>query len=188
MASVCFLFCLFNTYYLLSNENPLFVILSLVACLFSFLRRVLTFIIYFSHFTLLFAFSFRVKFVWYLWCIVRPLSYSFVSFLFVIICCWFTRVKIVHHRLRLSYLQKYSLTLIIEISRFLMSRFHNLLLLVLHTSLLLCFFLINDDRFLAGGELNVLSDEIKVTSRKGWDLLVVETSFNVCCAVAFTYP
>lgn len=124
-------FFLFNTYYLLSNENPLFVILSLVACLFSFLRRVLTFIINFSHFTLLFAFSFRVKFVWYLWFIVRPLSYSFVSFLFVIICCWFTRVKIVHHRLRLSYLQKYSLTLIIEISRFLMSRFHNLLLLFL---------------------------------------------------------
>lgn len=125
-----FLVFLFNTYYLLSNENPLFVILSLVAC-FTFLRRVLTFIIYFSHFTLLFAFSFRVKFVWYLWFIVRPLSYSFVSFLFVIICCWFTRVKIVHHRLRLSYLQKYSLTLIIEISRFLMSRFHNLLLLFL---------------------------------------------------------
>lgn len=40
-----FLFFLFNTYYLLSNENPLFVILSLVACF--FLRRVLYFIIHF---------------------------------------------------------------------------------------------------------------------------------------------
>lgn len=39
-----FCFFLFNTYYLLSNENPLFVILSLVAC---FLRRVLYFIIHF---------------------------------------------------------------------------------------------------------------------------------------------
>lgn len=118
-----FLF-LFNTYYLLSNENPLFVILSLVACFFT--QSSILYYSFFPHFTLLFTFSFRVKFVWYLWFIVRPLSRIHLSHFII----WFTRVKIVHHRLRLLRLclQKYSLTLIIEISRFLMSRLHNLLL------------------------------------------------------------
>lgn len=177
-----FLFFLFNTYYLLSNENPLFVILSLVACFFT--QSSILYYSFFPHFTLLFTFSFRVKFVWYLWFIVRPLSHNHLSHFII----WFTRVKIVHHRLRLLrlYLQKYSLTLIIEISRFLMSRLHNLLLpLVPYT-------LVYYSWWSCLGELKVLlSDETKVTPRKGWDLLVVETSFNVCVllfASFVTYP
>lgn len=171
-----FCFFLFNTYYLLSNENPLFVILSIVACFFT--QSSILYYSFFPHFTLLFTFSFRVKFVWYLWFIVRPLSHNHLSHFII----WFTRFKIVHHRLRLVrlYLQKYSLTLIIEISRFLMSRLHNLLLpLVPYT-------LVYYSWWSCLGELkDLLSDETKVTPRKGWDLLVVETSFNVyvCCCL-----
>lgn len=48
-----FLFFLFNTYYLLSNENPLFVILSLVACFFT--QSSILYYSFFPHFTLLFT-------------------------------------------------------------------------------------------------------------------------------------
>lgn len=179
-----FCFFLFNTYYLLSNENPLFVILSLVACF--FYAEFYTLLFIFSSFYFIVHLLFSVKFVWYLWFIVRPLSRIHLSHFII----WFTRVKIVHHRPRLLrlYLQKYSLTLIIEISRFLMSRLHNLLLpLVSYT-------LVYYSWWSCLGELKVLlSDETKVTPRKGWDLLVVETSFNVCvCVLLFasfvTYP
>lgn len=64
-----------------------------------------------------------------------------------------------------------------------MSRLHNLLLpLVPYT-------LVYYSWWSCLGELeDLLSDETKVTPRKGWDLLVVETSFNVCvCAAVYFF-
>lgn len=127
-----FFVSLFNTYYLLSNENPLFVILSLVACVLLFFAEFYSLLF---TFTLLYCSPslhvFFFKFIWYLWFFFLFYSFSFVSFhLFLHLFCYMLLVhlffffKIVHHRLLLLYLQKYSLTLIIESSRFLMSRLH----------------------------------------------------------------
>uniref|UniRef100_A0A8D8H9A1 (northern house mosquito) hypothetical protein n=1 Tax=Culex pipiens TaxID=7175 RepID=A0A8D8H9A1_CULPI len=124
-----FFVSLFNTYYLLSNENPLFVILSLVACVLLFFAEfyslLFTFtlfycspsllVIFLSLFDIFDSFSFFIHF---------HLFHFTYFYVYSVICCWFTCFKIVHHRLLLLYLQKYSLTLIIESSRFLMSRLH----------------------------------------------------------------
>lgn len=109
----------------------MFVILSLVACVLLFFAEFYCFSIRF-HVTLLFTFS--ACFFLSLFDIFDLCPHFFHIHLFhftyfyvySVICCWFTCFifKIVHHRLLLLYLQKYSLTLIIESSRFLMSRLH----------------------------------------------------------------
>lgn len=158
----CFVYSTLIIYLAMKIPCLLFFLQQLV---FTFLRRVLFFII---HFCILLYCSPSLS-VLSLFDIFDSLSVHFHIHLFHLFCFFYVAGSLVLRQFIIAfvfYLQKYSLTLIIEISRFLMSRFHNLLLLVLHTSLLL-FFSINDDRFLAEGELKVLSDETKVTSRKG---------------------
>lgn len=94
------LFCLFNTYYLLSNENPLFVILSLVACLTLLFCRIPYFIILFFYF-IVHSFSLSVL---SLFDIFDALSVHFFHIhLFHFVCYYMCSLafKIVHHRLKL---------------------------------------------------------------------------------------
>lgn len=151
-----FFVSLFNTYYLLSNENPLFVILSLVACvLLFFLQNSTVFLsrYFIVHLLCLFFLSLFDIFDLCPHFFHIHLFHFTYFYVYSVICCWFTCFifKIVHHRLLLLYLQKYSLTLIIESSRFLMSRLHGCSrYLAPYKLVFITSFFINDDRFLGG--------------------------------------